>query len=300
MTREQSIRGLVRQYLGLDSSAVIRVEAVSGGDIHQSFAAHYSNTKHVNTSFFIKSNDIRHAQVLRSEYHSLLEMAKLPTLHYPIPLSFECDDSAAYLLMEYHQIGPLPQAAAAELGVMLATQHQICQEKFGWPQSNFIGLTPQANIANESWARFYQDSRLQPQLDQAITLGLKKTLAIKLEKICQGLPRLIGEHPVTPALLHGDLWGGNCGWDRQQRRPILFDPAPYYGDHEADLAMTELFGGFDTAFYRAYRTCLSVDSGYIRRKPVYNLYHALNHFNLFGSSYLGMVQQLVHQVELAT
>ena len=114
--------------------------------------------------------------------------------------------------------------------------------------------------------------------------------------IVEQLPDLIGQHKVVPALLHGDLWGGNCGSDTDSGVPLLFDPAPYYGDREADLAMTELFGGFSAAFYSSYRSNYSIEEGYKRRKAVYNLYNALNHFNLFGAGYQPMVSGLLQQI----
>jgi fructosamine-3-kinase len=123
------------------------------------------------------------------------------------------------------------------------------------------------------------ERRMRPQIELAGKHGFD--LALPCLKLLEG-------HKPQPSLLHGDLWGGNAGFTAEG--PVLFDPAVYYGDREADLAMTELFGGFPQEFYSSYNKIWPLDDGYERRKHLYNLYHLLNHLNLFGSSYLAQVE----------
>jgi fructosamine-3-kinase len=163
---------------------------------------------------------------------------------------------------------------------MLAEAHRKPGPRFGWSRDNYIGSTPQTNGWWDDWAGFWRERRLQPQLEMAQSQGFDLRFEADL---------LLKNHAPQPALLHGDLWSGNAGFTHEG--PVVFDPAVYYGDREADLAMTELFGGFPREFYRAYEETYPLDAGYPRRKHLYNLYHLLNHLNLFGAGYLRQVQE---------
>jgi len=164
---------------------------------------------------------------------------------------------------------------------MLAALHRRQAARFGWARDNTIGATPQANGWCESWTMFWRERRLAPQLALAARNGYR----IDVPPVW----RLLEGHEPAPSLLHGDLWSGNAGF-LPDGAPVLFDPAVYYGDREADLAMTELFGGFPGEFYCAYNAAWPLASGYQQRKPLYNLYHLLNHLNLFGGGYLTQVR----------
>jgi fructosamine-3-kinase len=165
----------------------------------------------------------------------------------------------------------------AAMGRVLAALHRRTGPRFGWHRDNYIGLTPQENGWCDDWAEFWRERRIRPQLERA---GLSVDLA-QLDELLEG-------HQPQPSLLHGDLWSGNAGFTGEG--PVVFDPAVHYGDREADLAMTELFGGFPKEFYRAYDEAYPLAEGYEKRKHLYNLYHLLNHLNLFGSGYLGQVK----------
>ena len=162
---------------------------------------------------------------------------------------------------------------------MLAEAHRNPGKRFGWSRDNYIGSTPQANGWCENWAGFWRERRLKPQLELAKRNGFD----LRFDE------DLLKNHSPQPALLHGDLWSGNAGFTTHG--PVVFDPAVYYGDREADLAMTELFGGFPRAFYEAYEETYPLDEGYRARKHLYNLYHLLNHLNLFGAGYLSQVRE---------
>lgn len=158
---------------------------------------------------------------------------------------------------------------------MLAALHRHTSPRFGWATDNWIGLAPQRNGWSDDWASFFFEERLAPQAHRA------QLRVPDLRKVLEG-------HRPQASLLHGDLWSGNAGFTRDG--PVIFDPAVYYGDREADLAMTGLFGGFPAEFYASYQEEFPLPPGYETRKHLYNLYHLLNHLNLFGSSYLRQVQ----------
>ncbi len=172
----------------------------------------------------------------------------------------------------------------AELGRQLAQAHRCTTERFGWHADNRIGATPQRNGWMDRWQDFWRERRLLPQLEWLQQKAPELKLLHKAGPLLEGLEAFFDGYEPEPSLLHGDLWSGNaaCG---SNGRPVVFDPACYFGDRETDLAMTELFGGFSPAFYRAYEQTWPLHPGYPLRKPLYNFYHILNHANLFGGGY---------------
>jgi protein-ribulosamine 3-kinase len=195
----------------------------------------------------------------------------------PQPVSHGTVREQAYLLLEFLPLQGKRDFAA--LGRMLAEAHCQPGPRFGWSRDNYIGATPQRNGWSDNWAGFWREKRLQPQFELARRNGFD--LRIDAE--------ILQDHRPQPSLLHGDLWSGNAGFTKEG--PVLFDPAVYYGDREADLAMTELFGGFSREFYEAYEETYPLEPGYQVRKHLYNLYHLLNHLNLFGAGYLPQVKE---------
>ena len=165
---------------------------------------------------------------------------------------------------------------------------------FGWPQNNFIGHTPQYNHWHSDWVSFYAQQRLQPQLNWAKQKAAPAQLIQLGQQLIEQLPKFFTHYNPQPSLLHGDLWAGNSAF-LSHGEPILYDPACYYGDRETDLAMTELFGGFSDAFYDGYQQVFPLDKDYPQRRPLYQLYHLLNHFNLFGGHY---AQQAIHLLKI--
>jgi protein-ribulosamine 3-kinase len=184
----------------------------------------------------------------------------------------------AYLLIEHLELAREGDFPA--LGRMLARLHRATNARFGWHRDNYIGANPQENGWHDDWATFWRERRLRPQLDLSKRNGFEVGEVPALE--------MLSSHRPLPSLVHGDLWNGNVGF--AQGEPVIFDPAVYYGDRECDLAMTELFGGFPDAFYAAYEAEYPLDSGYRERKHLYNLYHLLNHLNIFGGTYLAQVK----------
>lgn len=196
----------------------------------------------------------------------------------PEPFEHGLRDGQAFIEMQRLELGrPADWPALAR---MLAQLHRHTAKSFGWETDNWIGLAPQRNGWQADWTSFFLEKRLMPQAAQARRNGYVLELP--------DLARLLAGHRPQPSLLHGDLWNGNAGFTAEG--PVIFDPAVYYGDREADIAMTELFGGFPQAFYAAYDEAFALPAGYGERKTLYNLYHLLNHLNLFGEAYLGQVR----------
>ena len=270
-------------------------QEVSGGDIHSSYALTLTGDKSLPKRVFAKANSGDAADVLYSEYQSLKEIDTLCSGLYPKPLLFHQENNHAVLIMSFYQLGSFDSASAVQAGKALAEQHKLSNLKFGWGSNNYIGLTPQPNHWRDNWVDFFREQRLLPMLDRACQKGLSQNSVQAAHDVVANLDEFLG-HQVIPALVHGDLWSGNLSMDTENRQPLFFDPAPYYGDREVDIAMTELFGRQADAFYQAYEAVSPLDKGYEQRRPIYNLYHALNHVVLFGTSYNGLVRNLLRQI----
>jgi fructosamine-3-kinase len=176
-----------------------------------------------------------------------------------------------------------------ELGRGLAELHASTSESFGLPEDNFIGRLPQQNSSCKGWVEFFLNRRLEPQVRMARERGMWSPSWTPLYMSLQSrLPQLIPDSPPA-SLVHGDLWGGNAM--ATTAGPAIIDPAVYYGHREVDLAMSELFGGFSSRFYSAYKEANRLDSRYDERRDLYNLYHLLNHLNHFGGGYAGSVER---------
>jgi len=231
--------------------------------------------------FFVKHNQLQFLPAFEEEARSLRAMAATRTIRVPLPVAVCQRDEEAALIMQHLDLSGGRQGDWTRMGTGLARMHRHTAAQFGWPSDNFIGSSPQLNTWHDDWIGFYGVWRLRPQIMQARESGLRLRQA---EVLLEELPRFFADYSPAPALLHGDLWSGNAGFLRDGT-PVVYDPACYYGDREADLAMTEMFGGFPPQFYDAYCLEWPLDPGYAVRKHLYNLYHLLNHFNLFGGGY---------------
>lgn len=290
----QSITEQVSQAAGvyLDSR---QPQSAGGGCINAAFVIpgeQQGEQRH----FFLKLNHAQNLGMFEAEAAGLQALADSHSLRVPIPLCAGVAGRDAYLLMEYIPLSG--RGDAILLGEKLAAMHRSQAPRFGWQQDNTIGSTPQYNNWRDDWADFWAEQRLRPQLALAARNGAGRPLLTAGEALCDSLPAFFSDYKPIPSLLHGDLWSGNYAYD-DAGQPVIFDPAVYFGDRETDLAMSELFGGFPTEFYAAYNAAWPLDSGYATRKTLYNLYHILNHFNLFGGGYQsqarGMVDRLLSQ-----
>ncbi len=213
----------------------------------------------------------------------------------PEPICWGAVAGTAYLVLEYVEFGQQGERTSATFGAQLAQLHHITTSRFGWYRDNTIGSTLQRNTYTASWVEFWCEHRLGFQLQLIRGNGYYSALSAKLERVLAGVPMLLAGHKPQPALLHGDLWGGNVAAD-SAGRPVIFDPALYYGDRETDVAMTELFGGFGPYFYQSYKSAYPLTAGYTVRKTLYNLYHVLNHVNLFGGGYASQAERMAEKL----
>ena len=228
-----------------------------------------------------------------AEADGLAALREAGAIRVPALEALGRDDENAWIELEWLELLPLDGESGRHLGEALARQHRVAREKFGWATDNFIGASPQANGWSGDWLAFWRARRLHPQLRMAAKHRYPSRLIDRGERLLSDCEAFFRHHAPTKSLLHGDLWGGNAG-RLADGTPVVFDPAVYVGDREADLAMTELFGGFPAEFHAAYRNAWPLDDGYRVRRDFYNLYHVLNHANLFSGDY---VRQSEHSIE---
>ena len=279
------------QQVGLtlpDTLSADIVTPVTGGDTCQAYKIRFNEK-----TCFLKIHELRMFDMLQCEAYNLRAISETNTLRVPHPVACGKTHSYSYLLLDFlelHTGGP-----SVILGQQLARLHRHTGNYFGWPQDNWIGSTPQPNAHCPDWISFWRHRRLAHQLDLAKHNLAGRSLLESGERLLCEFATLFESYTPKPSLLHGDLWAGNYAFDAASR-PVAYDPACYYGDRETDLAMTTLFGGFSEKFYQAYSEAYPLDSGYSVRKSLYNLYHVLNHFNLFGGSYARLAEELCQRV----
>ena len=269
---------------------------VSGGSINQC-----SGFDTAAGPIFVKHGHAHCLPVFEAEAAGLAELARANALRVPNVLTVSIEDDTAFLVLEWIDLEPANARSEQRLGEQLALQHRVTRDRFGWDRDNTIGSTPQSNRSCPDWIEFFREQRLLPQLDLARQHGASSDVIDPGRELCERLHVFFDTYRPVPSLLHGDLWGGNWGADAKGE-PVLFDPSVYFGDREADLAMTRLFGGFGSAFYAAYESAWPLEAGADVRVTLYNLYHVLNHFNLFGGGYArqaqGMIQRLLAETRL--
>ncbi|WP_413168358.1 fructosamine kinase family protein [Capilliphycus salinus ALCB114379] len=269
--------------------------SVGGGCINQGYRLTDGDR-----SYFIKLNKASEIGMFEAEALGVKQMWETDTIRVPKPICWGTEGNSAYIVMEWVEMGGRSNTEAMkEMGRKLAMMHQWSpgdnypgKHQFGWEINNTIGSTPQINTWTENWAEFWATHRIGYQVKLAKRRGGQFEQA---EVLIEKIPELLADHQPKPSLVHGDLWGGNASVTAEGE-PVIFDPATYYGDREVDLAMTELFGSFSGAFYQGYNEVFPVDPGYERRKTLYNLYHILNHFNLFGGGYGSQANRMIQQI----
>lgn len=270
------------------SFAPTEVRAVAGGDISRAYRVSDGTQR-----FFVKTQPAALRPMFEAEAAGLAALAAAEAVRVPDVVCVGAAAGVAYLVLE-----DLPLRSTgntAELGRQLARQHRAHAARFGWADDNWIGATPQPNGWQDDWIAFWRDARFGHQLRLAARNGFRGALQRDGNALLACLPAFFDGYAPQPSLLHGDLWGGNHGY-LDDGTPVLFDPAVYYGDRECDLAMSELFGGYPPAFYAAYRAAWPLDPGYAVRKTLYNLYHVLNHANLFGGGYAAQAERMIGQL----
>ena len=259
---------------------LIDISPVSGGDIHH---AYQIRDKLSDRLYFVKVNRPEFFAVLQAEAASIASIRHAQVISTTNCIVCDFDESSAFLVMEF--IALHSEGSHRELGQQLAQLHRVTANRFGFDSDNFIGTTTQKNTWYESWVDFWVNCRLIPQLELAYKHGFEKQLKPLFSSYLETFKDTFGNYSPVPSLVHGDLWSGNKAF-LSGGQPVIFDPACYYGDREVDVALTYLFGGFDQAFYQGYEQEWPLDKNYKQRQAHYNLYHLLNHLNLFGAGYL--------------
>ncbi|MCR4304653.1 MAG: fructosamine kinase family protein [Gallionella sp.] len=300
---------------------------VGGGSINEAYRLEGTD----GSRYFLKLNDAQHLPMFVAEAEGLNTIAATNTIRAPRPIAHGIAGNQSYLVLEYLELSS--HGDAKLLGEQLAALHRCTppspppcrgitsdlagvvgqpsrmasssirdregvEIRFGFAQDNFIGTTPQPNGWPDNWITFWREHRLGFQLRLAAQNGYGGQLQRLGEKLMDTLPAFFKNYTPLPSLLHGDLWSGNHAF-LSDGTPVIFDPATYYGDRECDLAMTELFGGYPADFYAAYRAAYPLDAGYATRKDLYNLYHILNHANLFGGGYARQAEQMIKRLLVA-
>ena len=278
---------LVDYLSNLIGETISDYKPISGGDISRAFVLRTSKNQ-----YFLKVNsgDNAHTMFLR-EMSGLKVISKTNTIKTPKVFKCGIFKDLSFLLMEFIETKSPSNNDFELLGNQLALLHKVTKNEFGFVEDNFIGNLPQPNRNHSSWVKFYLEERMIPQIQLALLNNLlsRKDVPSKqrMNNVCKGF-----FNDISPSLLHGDLWSGNF-LIASDGTPYLIDTAAYYGHHEVDIAMSKLFGGFGTPFYKAYQGHFQSDSLTDGRIDLYQLYYLLVHLNLFGSSYVGSVNRIL-------
>ncbi|MER2493939.1 fructosamine kinase family protein [Catenovulum sediminis] len=261
-------------------------QAISGGDISSAYQIMGDNGQ----SYFVKLNKLSFIENFLCEAANLEKISRTDSLYCPQVITYGSSKNYSFLVLEWLDFTSPKMQEWHQAGQALAQMHMgDTQAQFGYEENNYIGKTIQPNPWHNNWSTFFAEQRIGHQLE------LLNEKGVKIGDI-DDIVALVHSHlkPRKPdaMLLHGDLWRGNISFIKS--RPVVYDPACYYGDHETDLAMTELFGKLPREFYQGYEQILPIDTGYNQRKHIYNFYHILNHANLFGGSYIDQCRLYLH------
>ncbi|MDW6004056.1 fructosamine kinase family protein [Vibrio mangrovi] len=267
---------------------ILDKQRIHGGDINASYVISDGRYK-----YFVKINEKEDLSQFICEQDNLRTLAQTHCVNTPKVLLVGSSKSHSFLVLQHISLKPLESGERSYLfGEQLARLHQWGEQKeYGFDQDNYIGMTIQPNSWNKKWHRFFAEQRIGWQLQLLYEKGI---VFIDIDKFVELIAQQLAHHQPKPSLLHGDLWHGNVADSGLE--PFCFDPACYWGDRECDIAMTELFGGFEPEFYQGYESILPLELAYEERKHIYNLYHILNHCNCFGGHYLNDAQQIIRNI----
>lgn len=269
---------------------VVSDQPVSGGSINQA--------KVVSTTagdFFVKINSAeRYPGMFEKEAMGIGLLAAANTIATPDVIGFGKEGTDAFLILKYIDSAPKSVHFWDNFGINLARLHRHSKKHFGLDHDNFIGSLPQQNRQHETWEDFFSAERLEPQVKMAYNAGmLDKQLLTMFDRFYTKLDTIFPKEP--PALVHGDLWGGNF-MTNENGEAVIIDPAVYYGHREMDLGMSQLFGGFNTRFYEAYHQAYPLEPGWEERLDYCNLYPLMVHVNLFGGGYANSVKTILKKI----
>lgn len=283
-----SIKEKCQDILG---TSVLSSQYIGGGDINHARLIETASNK-----YFLKYNTVPSAFTMFKKEALGLEILREPgVIFVPEVLAFDQSDEGAFLILEFVETGVRPRDFWSIFGRQLADLHKVTNDKFGLDHSNFIGSLPQNNNFHSTWAEFYIRERLIPQIELAYQKQRIQTTDNQyFEKLFKRIPDLCPIEP--PSLTHGDLWSGNF-MVHKSGKPVLIDPSVSFAHREMDIAMTMLFGGFDSEFYPSYREHYPLEPDFNQRVELYQLYYLMVHVNLFGGGYLNSVRRILKRFE---
>lgn len=261
---------------------------LDGGDISECYMISDGEQR-----YFVKCNTREFVNRFEVEADNLKKLRETNTVYVPELVHIGKSKHNSFIILNYLPTKPLDdEKSSYEFGVKLAMLHLWGEQKeYGFDTDNFIGSTLQPNSWNKKWSRFFSEQRIGWQLQLLAEKGISFG---NISDIVSQINEQLISHNPKPSLLHGDLWSGNVA--NSPFGPICYDPACYWGDRECDIAMTELFGSLTPQFYKGYNSISPIDLGYRDRKNIYNLYHILNHCNLFGGHYLDEAEQVLSTI----
>ncbi len=266
--------------------SIQNVQQVFGGDINQTFLLETTKGK-----FFVKTNADMRGDMFEKESNGLSLLGSTNAIRVPKPIVYGSFEGTIFLVMEYIEKGKPAKDFWQQFGYGLAALHKVTQPQFGLSENNYIGSIPQSNTHADTWAEFYAQKRIMPLMQQALKQGKCAIGDVRsAEKLCNKFESLFPKEP--PALVHGDLWGGNF-MVAENGQAVIYDPAVYYGHREMDIAMTLLFGGFDSQFYTYYNEAYALQPGWQKRVSLYQLYPLLVHLLLFEGHYYNSVMDII-------
>ena len=282
----------IDQAIGRASGQAFQADSrrpVSGGDINDAYLLEAGARR-----YFIKLNRAERRAMFAAEAAGLAELRQAVGLRVPRVVTHDAVGDTAFIVLEYIELRAPTRAAMGRLGEALADMHGVISDQHGWHRDNTIGPNRQHNARHANWAEFWRENRLAVMLDALAPRH--PHVAREGDRLLAVLDDLLAGHAPEASLLHGDLWGGNAGMDRDGT-PVIYDPAVYYGDRETDLALAELFGGFSPVFFEAYWGAWPQSVGYREiRRPLYQLYHLLNHARLFGGHYAEQSRRVMREL----
>jgi fructosamine-3-kinase len=266
------------------------------GDITQGIANQYFMYDTDKGKFFVKTRHTTDPTAVAAEARALQLIDETGSLRVPLPNYYGTCKDECFIILQYIELFPHTETSMGRLGRQLAKMHLTgTQDRFGFDADNTIGPTPQVNKWQDDWIKFFREQRLECQQQLIEERYQDQELVSKVERVIEKMPDFFRGITVAPSLLHGDLWHANTAADKEEN-PVVFDPASYYGHHEADLCMAEMFGGFLPCFFEAYHEVIPRSQGFDKRQKLYRLYHALNHYNIFGVGYRKMCLALIDEI----
>lgn len=264
------------------------IREVANGDTHRAYKISDGRKR-----FFVKINTPEALPNFEAEAQGLEHLSHAGQMRIPKYICHGKAGENSFLVLEHITLSDGNQDSWYELGSGLAKIHKNeFQEMYGWQEDNFIGRTPQSNKWAKNWSQFFAEQRIGFLL---MLLEEKGTKLVDIDQAVSAVASLLQGHNPKASMLHGDLWQGNVGF--HQQHPVIFDPAFYFGDRETDLAMTELFSKFPNSFYQGYNNEWPIEQDYQYRKPVYQLYHLLNHALMFGGQYVQSAQSTLRHLD---